>query len=216
MKKRTLLVICLAALCLGAAPAMADLFGFSYSNPRTTFDGASLFTAQDAATTTGDVYRNIAPAGTASFDSGSWGTGSEDFLIQMTLSSITGSTADGSGTFTLTDVEGDTISGNLAGQWVLFVGSPIFSGSLSNVTYTSVVDNTFDGHSGSGASMIFSAPQPWNGTLVEITTRGTWFQSGSYDAQGGSIDATVVPVPGAVLLGMLGLSVAGIRLRKSA
>jgi len=32
----------------------------------------------------------------------------------------------------------------------------------------------------------------------------------------GSVDVTVVPVPGAVLLGMLGLSVAGVKLRKHA
>lgn len=220
------------ALCTIAAPARADLFGFSFSNVRSTFDTATMvFEAKDwanpakTAGTSGDVYRNIAPAGTASFNYSSWNLGGtlEDVLFHMSISNVTAATAEGSGWFTIKDIQGDTISGNLGGDWVKAGTGGVFIGSLSNVTYTAAVNNTFDGHSGS-ASMIFTnSPPPWNGTLVELSAGGGWFRTTGtsptlrcFDVTGGSIDATVVPVPAAFLLGLLGMGVAGVKLRKFA
>jgi hypothetical protein len=216
LKIRTLLVICFALLCLGAAPAMADLFGFSFSNIRSTFDGSNTFQSMDWSNTTGTLYRNIAPTGTASFDSGSWGMGLEDLLVQMTISNITANTADGIGTITLKDIQGDTLAANVGGAWQNLAGFPVFAGTLGTVTYAPAT-NTFDGHSGDSVSLVFAQPQPWNGAIVELNTRGSWFTPGaSTDVRGGSIDASVVPVPAALLLGMLGLSVAGLKLRRFA
>ena len=213
---KLLLGICFTVLCLGAAPAMADLFGFSFSNLNSTFDGGSAFQSMDHSATTGDLYRNIATTGTASFDDGSWGTGSEDLLVQMTISNLTAISADGIGTITLKDVQGDTLSATLSGVWDKVGTSPVFSGVLSVVTYVPV-NNTFDGHSGDSVSLVFAEPQPWSGAIVQLSTSGSWFTTGtSTDVKGGSLDASVVPVPAAVLLGMLGLSVAGLKLRKYA
>jgi hypothetical protein len=239
MMKARLFVLGLA-LCAIAAPARADMFGFDFGNIRATFNGTNKsFSTMDWANTTGHVYRNDSLAGTANFNAGSWNKGSpatkEDLLIQMAITNITTTTATGSGTFAIKDIQGDTLSGNLDGAWAkakkydihgnwtgLYLDKGIFNGSLTNVTFASV-DNTFDGHSGS-VSMIFTEPQPWDGTLVELTTTGAWFTSPttgavrSFDAKGGSIDATVVPVPvpAAFLLGLLGMSVAGLKLRKFA
>jgi len=216
LKIRTLLIICFALLCLGAAPAMADLFGFSFSNIRSTFDGGNAFQSMDWANTTGDLYRNVATTGTASFDSGSWGMGLEDLLVQMTISNITASTADGIGTITLKDIQGDTLTANVGGVWQNLAGFPVFAGTLGTVTYAPAT-NTFDGHSGDSVSLVFAQPQPWNGAIVELNMRGSWFTAGApTNVTGGSIDASVVPVPAALLLGMLGLSVAGIKLRRFA
>jgi len=201
-----------------AAPAMADMFGFSFSNLRSTFDGSNTFQSMDWSSTTGDLYRNIAPTGTASFDSGSWNLGgtSEDLLIQMTIGNITASTADGSGSFTIKDIDGDTLTGSVSGTWQKMGVFPVFTGTLYNVTYTSD-DTTFDGHSGDSVSMVFNVPQPWNGALLQLSPKGAWFASGtSFDVKGGSIDAEVLPVPPGVLLGILGFCVAGLKLRKFA
>ena len=125
---------------------------------------------------------------------------------------------------TLTDLIGDTITGNVAGTWALTgpVGNktPSFVGTLSNVQWNNEsLDNDFDGDS-SSVSMVFpTAPPPWKGGITELTASGaTWFGLGDWihPVTGGNVNATVVPVPGAILLGMLGLSVAGIKLRKFA
>ncbi len=212
--KLRLLIIALA-ICMLTTPAMADLFGFTVSNLSTTYDNTTnQFTSEVWANTTADLYRNISPVSTAEF-SGPW-TGSEDFSLQMTLTNITALTAVATGSFSFFDTDGDLVSGNISGTWANISGFPFFSGTLSNVLYTSVVNTTFDGHSGS-ASMVFNAPQPWSGAIFQLTSQGSWFSLGPHeDVKGGSIDASVVPVPAAFILGILGLSIAGIKLRKYA
>lgn len=203
------------ALCLVAAPARADLFGFTISNPLTTFDGVNFFQSGEFSGTSGDLYRNGFPAGTAEFNVGGW-TGPASFSMSMTISNLTATTADGAGTFQFTDVDGDIISGNVTGEWQKVSSFGFFNGLLGNVTFTPAgVDNAFNGDVGS-ASMIFATPQPWRGGITEITASGTWFAQQSYRIPGGSIDATVVPAPAALLLGLLGMSVAGLKLRKFA
>jgi hypothetical protein len=65
-------------------------------------------------------------------------------------------------------------------------------------------------------NMGFTAPLPWQGSIVQLTTGAVgWFDHDFSDSTG-SIDAIVVPVPGAILLGLLGLGVAGIKMRKFA
>lgn len=227
MMKVRLFVLGLA-LCLIAAPARADLFGIEVGNPLTTFDG-STFVAKDfpkGATGAGtwvNVWRNIPPADSAFLLPTKWNVGGtlEDFLLSMTITPVTATTAKGSGWFALKDIEKDTIAGSLSGVWTKDGTGGKFSGSLSNVTYTSFVDNTFDGHFGTSVSMIFSSPQPWAGSIVEITVSGTWFQTATgalnpFSVPGGSIDMRVVPVPAAFLLGLLGMGVAGLKLRKFA
>jgi hypothetical protein len=215
MKKVSCLVaVGMMVLCVGLAPAKADLFGFTISNPETTFDGASSFETKVSSGTTADLYRNLAPAGTAEFGAGAWGTG--DFLMAMTISGITAATADGDGTFSFTDADGDIIAGVVNGTWIKAGQGGIFNGSLADVTYTPVVNNTFDGQTGS-VSMVFNSDQPWNGTFIQVTFSGAWFTpKTAFDVTGGSIDATVTPVPAALLIGLLGLGTAGLKLRKFA
>ncbi len=224
MQRAGLLALGLAlGLLVGPAWATPDLFGFSFSNIRTTFDGIGTFSTMDWMQTTGHVYRNVAPAGSASLDAGLWGMGAEDFLISMAISNVTGGTADGAGSFLLKDIQGDTISGNLSGGWVKGAwGGGFFSGTLTNVIYTPVVNGAFVGHTGS-VSMLFPEPQPWSGSLVELTTSGTWFTGAtgalrSFDANGGSVDARAeappVPAPGALFLSLLGVAGIGWRRRR--
>lgn len=226
-KEGRLLVLGLA-FCAMAAPASAtsDLFGFSVSNIRSTFDGVSSFSTMDWASTSVHVYRNLSPGGMALFPAGSWNVGGtlEDFQIAMTITNASVVGANGSGSFMLKDIQGDTISGNLSGTWANVGFSGMFAGSLANVTYTPVVNDTFDGRSG-GFSMILPSYQPWQGALIELTANGAWFTTASgalraFDVNGGSLDATVngvmhSPAPGALVLALFGMmSVADLRRRR--
>ncbi|MCP4609779.1 MAG: hypothetical protein GY845_13815 [Planctomycetes bacterium] len=219
------LLVLAIALCIIATPAKADMFGFHLGNLSNSFDGTTGFSATGLAPfidaqgnlnkgTAGSMYRNVSPTGTATFAAGSWGTGSEALLISMTLSNITADTATAVGTLTFSDIHGDTIAANIAGNWTRAGTQGGFIGTLTTVTHTPA-NATFDGHTGDAISLVYPGnPQPWHGTLLQLNT-GSWFTSASYrDMPGGSIDVSVVPVPAAVLLGVLGLSVAGLKLRK--
>lgn len=216
-----LLILSLAAVCFVATPSMADLFGFSVSNPSNSYDGAGTFKSVGFSGTTADLYRNFpSPTTTAEFTSATgWGTGLEDFVIDMAISNITALSAVGSGTLTFKDTNGDPLAMAIQGTWTKFGSyNAAFSGTLGNVTFVSG-DGTFDGHTGS-VSMSFLSPQPWTGTVVDLvvtsnTGAPAWFTTaGGFSALGGSLDAHVVPVPAAMLLGVLGLGTAGLRLRK--
>jgi hypothetical protein len=228
------LLIVAIAVCMIATPVKADLFGFHLGNLSFDYDGATSVTTMDiAGQTTGSLYRNIAPTSTAEFNAGSWGTGSEDLLISMTLSNIVAptatsfGTADGTGSISFVDVDGTTIAGTVAGIWVngyinpatnavVFI-NPTFYGNLTTVTSVPV-GATFDGHTGSVDMSFNGAPQPWLGSIVQLTATTSWFTPGidTVPSLGGSIDVSVVPVPAALVLGVLGMGVAGLKLRKFA
>jgi hypothetical protein len=214
--KIKLLVLAITA-CMITTPVKADLFGFHLGNLSVSYDGGTGLTTTDiVGLTSGSLYRNLTPASTAQFNAASWGTGSESLLISMTLSNLTASSADAVGTMTFVDVDGSTIAANLTGSWTGGVGLPIFVGQLTNVTFTPTND-TFDGHAGSSVDMQFGDPQPWMGAIVQLVATTSWFTPDvPLTVQGGSIDISVVPVPGAVLLGILGLGAAGLKLRKYA
>ena len=209
-------VAILAVLSVVSTPAMAGLFGFSYSNLHTAFDGVDSFTTTHTPSTVGSVYRNSPPAGTAVFLSPFWGMGSEGFLIDMKISDITATTATGHGTFSVEDMDGDAIAGTLSGAWQKVNGNGVFVGSMTDVTYAGA-DDSFDGHFGA-MSTVFDTPAPWSGTLLQLTATGGWFAdlqgvAKEFTVQGGSIDA-YVPVPAAALLGAIGIGAAGVRLRR--
>ena len=229
-----LLVICFAALCLSTAPASASMFDFQFSNLTSEYiDTGGAFSASITPDATLGGVTRLDPLGVASFIPSFW-LGSENFELSMTIINIDNAllTADGVlGEFTLTDIGGDTITGNLTGQWTTssFLpdpggGSPnIFIGELSNVTFNNESgDSTFDGHFGSSAWMDFTEIPPWYGTLIEMSSGGTWFGLElDYTTDSGGVIASVVgpvstPVPAAVLLGIIGLGVAGLKLRKYA
>jgi hypothetical protein len=231
MKTRFLL-LGLAALCLSTAPAMADMFSFTYDGLQTWYSpGSQTFTADVVdGISPGSVTRIEPVGGSALFGATGWEAGPKHFLLSMVISNIGGggTTADGSGSFTLTDIDSDTISADIHGQWEPQNTTLRFHGDLSNVVYTpsSAGETTFDGNLDS-VSMVFSAPSPWVGTLIELTASGLTFTSGWGDGspgdgvggiQGGGVTATItaVPVPAALLLGFLGLGTVGLKLRRLA
>ena len=222
-KKKLLLFICFAVFCLSSAPVSADLFQFTVHRLDMTYDGTKFDASLSAAEGAMALTRDVSPISTAVF-----GSGSGNFNIWTNISNFTGTgtaldpfRADGVGEFTLTDVDGDTITGDVAGMWIM-AGVPVFVGNLSNVNWTQNggdIDNLFDGDGTTEASMLFGASPPWSGTIIELTSsKAPWFGGGAWTGTvtGGSVDALVVPVPAAILLGVFGLSVVGVTLRKYA
>jgi len=220
-RKTLLLFICFGALCFNAAPATANLFDFQFGSLDSSFTYATgAFNASKNALTMGSVTRLEAPVGVAVFMPYSWGIGG-DFSISMAITDIGATSADGAGTFNITDIVGDTITGGIEGVWGREGSSNSFAGTLSNVIFTDNgdKDGNFDAHFVNSVSMSFAQPSPWLGSFVELSTTGVWFGDGiDYTTNSGSAGASIVPVPApvAVLLGILGLSVAGIKLRKFA
>lgn len=216
-----------------ATPARAAMFDFHFGSLTSSWDGTSAFTTSvNPAKTSGSLTRHRVPVSVTNFLANGllpgfdWATLGGDFSLSMTITGITGSgtvadpySATGSGSFAITDTTGDIISGNLAGAWIrpsLPVPSPSnnFAGVISNVSFANNSgDSTFNGHLGA-ASMAYPQPIPWRGSLIQLSTTGSWFSAAGYTTDSGSVDASVVPVPAAVLLGILGLGVAGLKLRK--
>jgi len=213
----------ISLVALLTAPAFGTIFVFNFADLDTNWnDTTSTFTTtvdtvdDSTASTSGSLTGTASPSAgdKAEFNTGAW-VGSEGFASSMAISAVSGSTAGstalGVGTFSLTDVTGDVVSGNLSGTWTKQIGSlSTFSGSLSNVAWANTSgDNTFDGHSGDAVSMLFGSPMPWSGYLIQLNVSGPWFSEIGGVGRVASIDAGVIPAPGAALLGMIGLGIVG-------
>ena len=229
--KRAIYILVLSALM--AVPATADLFHWTVHNLDLSYDGTN-FDASASPSSAGGLIvftRDVPTIGTVELFPGPGVLG--DFVVtNMLINNITATTADGSGTWTLTDNAGDTVTGNVTGVWKNEDDGPEFSGSLSNVWWNNESgDNDFDGwdyvgtvptgtYVAASLSMGFSSPLPWSGSILHLTAdTASWFGDGAWTSDvlaAGSVDAHVVPVPAAFLLGMLGMSVAGLKLRKHA
>jgi|266.fasta.fasta_contig_71_1376291_length_847_multi_3_in_0_out_0_1 hypothetical protein len=191
--------------------------GYAQSSPTT-----GVFTA--VAVNTGtlqssyEASRLIPGAGSASFEAGFQSNpfNPADFVISMNVVRINASLATGTGTFTATDRDGDTITGTISGNWVpvgsLFIA---FNGNLGNVSFNDngAADGTFDGTEGGDFALAFNAAQPFVGSMTQLITRqGAGFFTGNFSdkATGGAMQ--IIPSPGSMaLIGLGGLMVAGRR-----
>ncbi len=204
---RTLLI---AAAGVAATAAVANAqailtFGFTdVDGSFTASDGS--FTGVSNAITSGDVTRLSAPGGTAVFDPGFAGTGASDFSFDIDVMITGAGTADGSGTFTIVDVHGEVLTGNLDGTFTeLSPGIVAFNGLLSGVEFNDVSgDGTFDGPTAGSFSTDLPGEAPYDGALVQLFLDGT---SGFFDADftGVSTQVSGVIVPAPASLALLGL-----------
>ncbi|UYV13165.1 MAG: PEP-CTERM sorting domain-containing protein [Phycisphaera sp.] len=210
---RTMLI---AAAGIAATAAVANAqailtFGFTEVDGSFTASDGS-FLGSSNASTSGDVTRLSAPGGTAVFEPGFAGVGASDFSFDIDVMITGAGTADGSGTFTITDVQGETLSGDLDGDFIeLAPGVIAFNGLLSGVQFNDLSgDGTFDGPTAGSFSTDLPGTAPYDGALVQLFLDGS---GGFFDADftgiSTQVSGVVIPAPASLaLLGLGGLAAA--------
>lgn len=212
-------VTALVAVAGGIATANADVIStLTYDDLAGSWNsGAGLFTAvavdQGAAglQSAGEASRLIAPENSASFDVGFTSRTTASFTMSLTAT-VTGDPAvkNGVGSFTAVDVNGDSITGSLDGQWLdLGNGFVAYNGTVSNAFFNNPSqDGKFDGEAGSFFNMLFPTGQgPYEGAAAALVLNaGSFFTQDFQNATTGSL-IQIVPAPGSLaLLGLAGLT----------
>ncbi len=205
-----LALLTLAAAGLAAGTASGQLISFTYSDLDGSFDsGSGTYMAEVSSNTSGDVSRLDSNPGTAEFDTGTFPHASADFIISMAVTNITASTADGNGTLTILDADGDSLTADVDGVFRLVFGSIFFEGQLSNAFFGNESgDNTFDGATmGSFDNPIPAGP--YNGSVVELFFDPGSFFAADFSNQETLVNGLLIPTPGAAaVLGLGGLMAA--------
>jgi MYXO-CTERM domain-containing protein len=212
--------LCAAAVWMAApsAASASNILTWGFTDLSGSFNaGAGLFQAvsvsNDAFRTDGDVTRLAAPGGTAQYRNGAQAGAVQ---IALTVQNAVGGTATGAGLFSITDADGDTLSGLIAGMWISpGAGITYFNGILSGVQFAALPGHTtFDGPSGGAFGMNLPGSPPYSGAVVElfINPAGGFFDQ-SFEHISTQASAVVTPAPGAMaLLGLAGIG--GLRRRR--
>jgi hypothetical protein len=198
------------ALVAGSVSAAnAQLASFTYSDLLGSYDtNTNIYRAVAGDLSAGDVTRISAPGGSAQFDTGFVLDPTQaNYEVELLIGNIQAGTADGDGTLVITDDNGDTITGNLAGEFRVFGGAVAYEGELSNVFFNDISgDGTFDGSTAGSFSTNFPANPPFDGSVVSLFFNpGDFFGSG-FEDQITLSSGLIVPAPaGAAMLGLAGL-----------
>ncbi len=201
-------IVSAAALALFAGGASAQLISFTYSDLDGSFNsGTSMYTASANGNTSGDVTRGDAMPGTADFSTGTFPHVSADFGIAMAVSSITATTADGNGTLTINDANGDSLTMNIDGTFNLLFGSVFFEGTLTSAFFgDESADGTFDGAT-AGSFANPSPLGPLDGAVVELFFDPGAFFAADFSNETTLVNGLLVPTPSSfALLGLGGLA----------
>lgn len=221
MKNRVLIAAGVAAL---ASVAYADvaLSTFTFSDLESeyfTSDGVSgFYTARAGAFTSGDVTRVQFPSSQTAEYQNAFALDDAslaDVVFEMSVSNITALSADGVGNFSIIDLDGDSISGTLTGQWTrAFQGAPImfFTGTLTEVTFNAGGDGLFEGTDGVGFELTpFLLGNIFEGGLVQVSFGLDSFFDESFSGFHSQFSGVIVPTPGAA---MLVLGAGGVLIRR--
>ncbi len=211
-------LVAFASCLAGGSSALAtndEVLSFGYNNLDGSFNSSSsLFTASDDSGSSGQVLRIVPVTGDANFlgtagDAGFPGLAAFD--LSLNLTDITSTSANSTGTITFTDINGDSLTGDVTGLWNEFVGgitAGTFQGEITNFVSVDISgDNTFDGNTGSGFSTLFDAGFPFSGAVLSLEF-GNWFTDGGgvpTDFSNATTSATGVVVPEPATLALLGL-----------
>lgn len=222
MFKRSICTAAALAAFAGVAQADVTILSFTFSdlsggytagNTRFNALGVNVAPLQSQ----GDVSRvNLPSPGSASYSTPGSAAGkvNVDLLVSVV---VPNSTANGTGTITIFDADGDTLQANVSGQFINNGVSVFFNGSLSNVGWTDngVQDGLFNGPSGGSIPLSFSpAPPPYTGAIVQLFIgQGGNFFVNDFSGVSTQVSGVVVPSPATIALLGLGGLVAGRRRR---
>lgn len=225
MHTRMLIAIAAGSVAtIASADVAVSTFTFSDLNSEYfTADGVSgLYTARAAAATSGDVTRVVSPTLTETAEYvpafANDDASDADVIFEMNISNITTLSADGSGFFEITDIDGDMVRGDLVGTWTrAFAGAPIlfFNGTLSDVVFDDAGDGLFEGTDGFGFELTpFLLNNQLEGGLVQVSFGVSSFFDSSFEGFNSQFSGTIVPTPGAAAL-LLGAGGVFIRRRRA-
>jgi len=192
-----------------------DLAG-SYSTSTGMFTAMAVNTS--SLRSSGDVSRLVVPEGTAAFSPGFVSQADQgNFVLSIAVGSLSLSgTRSGLGSFTVTDADGDTITGAINGSWRnLGLGFIAFDGVLENVYVNDngAQDGTFNGSNGGAWDLDLNAAEPYTGALVQLVLGANGFFSSNFTNRATGVTAQIVPAPGSVALLGLGVAIAARRKR---
>jgi hypothetical protein len=219
MTNRSRFALALTAIAGGLVSASnADVIAtLTYDSLSGSWDNASgLFTAiavdqgPNGLRSAGEASRIIATENSASFNSGFTSRTTASYSISLTATATANpNEKDGVGSFTATDINGDTITGNIVGTWLnLGNGFVVFNGGVANAFFNNNSgDGEFNGETGSFFDMIFATGQgPYEGAAANLVfNAGSFFTTNFDKVTTGSL-IQIVPTPGALaLMGMGGL-----------
>jgi uncharacterized protein (TIGR03382 family) len=164
------------------------------------------------------VSRLVPAEGTASYAPGFVSQADAgNFVMSVSVSALNvDGTRSGTGSFTVTDADGDTIVGAINGTWRnLGLGFIAFDGVLSEVYVNDngAQDGTFNGSNGGAWELGLPAIEPYRGALVQLVLGANGFFSRNFSNRATGVIAQIVPAPGAAALMGLGLLAAGRRRR---
>lgn len=198
MRPTTTLVLGTVSLAAATAAAGDPIASFTFSDLLGSYDtNTNMYTAVAGSLTAGDVTRVAGPGGTAQYDTGFLGGSTQaNYLLDLLVSGISGGTANGNGSLTITDDNGDTITADINGTFRVFGGSVAYEGILDQVLFNDDSgDGTFDGPSAGGFSTSFASPPPYDGSVINL-----FFDPGSFFGTGFSNELTlssglIIPTP---------------------
>lgn len=209
---RTALIVLTAGLL--ATTASADVvatFGFtdlegSYDSATGVFRAVATETANYA--TSGDVTRIGSATTTAEYAFGfTTRSGFANAVFEINVTMNNGLTAVGAGSFTITDDDGDTLTGNIAGMWINGgSGYVYFNGSISDASFNDngSADGSFDGPDGGGFGIPVTQLNNEVGALVGLFIKPGSFFGGTFRDRPTQIDGQILPTPGSLALAGLG------------
>ncbi|MBS0188606.1 MAG: PEP-CTERM sorting domain-containing protein [Planctomycetes bacterium] len=157
-------------------------------------------------------------AGTAVFNPGFTSRTIADFQIDISFFGRVGNMASGNGSFMAKDIFGNTLTGQLAGDWVMFGGAVFFNGAIRGAVFTptpyAVLPFTGENQTqfGMGGPM---AVQPLDGSIVQIflATPPNSQMDNDFRLVSTGVAGQLVPTPASMALMGLGGLIAARRRR---
>jgi hypothetical protein len=220
MKKMVFIAIACAFL---ASPAMADMANWNFNDVGWSWNRS---TSTLTITVPEDDISNFSIASTGQNALSTWPSSSGNVYVSMVLTPfVANHLANVAGSFWITDAIGNKLSGSItADPYAYLNGGGVtqynqWSGGVEILSYASS-DGKFHGNLSGSPSLLSLGPQAlWVGSLsVTIPNRTFLLDLPTISNQtGAQLQGQIVspvPIPGAILLGILGLSAAGLKLRK--